>query len=76
MRAEAEGGAEQAEAKVRERLMLSCWPALGGRAPEPKQAGSLQELERGRAEGPPLETSARNQPCRCNDSGMSGPQRK
>lgn len=45
MRAEAEGGAEQAEAKVRERLMLSCWPALGGRGPEPKQAGGLQELE-------------------------------
>ena len=48
LRAEAEGGAVQAEAKVRERLRLSCRPALGGRGPEPKQAGGLQKLEKAR----------------------------
>lgn len=38
LRAEAEGGAVQAEAKVRERLRLSCWPALGGARSQSKQA--------------------------------------
>lgn len=53
--------------------LLAC---TGGKGPGAKASRRPTGARRGRAEGPPLETSARNQPCRCNDSRMSSPQRK
>ena len=53
--------------------LLAC---AGRKGPGAKASRWPTEARKGKTEGPSLETSGRNQPCRCIGSRTSGPQRK